>query len=50
MVPLLILRDIHSKLLNQYDCKEGCVSSPSQAHVGARGGLISQDGVSTGGD
>ncbi len=44
--PLLLLRDIHSKLLTQYNCKEDCVSSPSQTHVGARGGLSSQDSVS----
>jgi hypothetical protein len=43
---LLLLRDIHSKLLTQYNCKEGCAPSPSQAHVGARGELSSQDGVS----
>ncbi len=44
--PLLLLRDIHSKLLTKYNCKEGCAPSQSQAHVGARGGLSSQDGVS----
>jgi hypothetical protein len=40
--PLLLLRDIHSKLLTHYDCKEGCAPSQSQAHVGARGGRSSQ--------
>jgi hypothetical protein len=44
--PLLLLRDIHSKLTTQYNCKEGCAPSQSQAHVGARGGLSSQYGVS----
>ena len=28
--PLLLLRDIHSKLLTQYDCREVCAPSPSQ--------------------
>ena len=28
--PLLLLRDIHSKLLTQYDCKEVCAPSQSQ--------------------
>ena len=43
--PLLLLRDIHSKLLTQYDCKEVCVSSQSQGNVGASARLSSQDGV-----
>ncbi len=43
--PLILLRDIHSKLLNQFDCKEVCVSSPSQVNAGASGGLSSQDVV-----
>ncbi len=43
---LLLLRDIHSKLLAEYGCKEGCALSQSQAHAGASGGLSSQDGVS----
>jgi hypothetical protein len=42
--PLLLLRDIHSKLLAEYNCKEA--SSQSQVNVGASGGLSSQDGVS----
>jgi hypothetical protein len=29
--PLVLLRDIHSNLLTQYDCKEACV--PSQLQV-----------------
>ena len=41
----MLLRDIHSKLLNQFDCKEVCASSPSQVNTGASGGLSSQDGV-----
>jgi hypothetical protein len=44
--PLMLLRDIYSKLIDQYDCKEVCVSSPSQVNAGASGGLSSQDGVS----
>ncbi len=34
--PLRILRDIHSKVIDQYDCKEVCVTSPSQVNAGAR--------------
>jgi hypothetical protein len=41
---LLFLRDIHSKLLAEYNCKES--SSQSQVNVGVSGGLSSQDGVS----
>ena len=44
--PLLLLRDIHSKLLTQYDCKEVCASSQSQGNVGASDRLSSQHGVS----
>ncbi len=33
--PLMLLRDIHSKLMDQYDCKEVCASSPSQVNIGA---------------
>jgi hypothetical protein len=44
--PLMLLRDIHSKLINQYDCKEVCVPSPSQVNAGAGARLSSQDGVS----
>jgi hypothetical protein len=44
--PLVLLRDIHSKFLTQFDCKEVCTSSPSQVNVGAGAGLSSQDGVS----
>ncbi len=42
---LMLLRDIHSKLIDQYDCKEVCASSPSQVNAGASGGLSSQDGI-----
>ncbi len=42
--PLLLLRDIHSKLVSDYNCKES--SSQSQVNVGGSGGLSSQDGVS----
>ena len=44
--PLVLLRDIHSKLLTQYDCKEVCVSSQSQVNVGTGVRPTSQDGVS----
>jgi len=44
--PLMLLRDIHSKLIDQYDCKEVCVPSPSQGDAGAGARLSSQDGVS----
>ncbi len=43
--PLLLLRDIHSKLLSDYNCKESCAPSQSQANVGAGARLSSQDGV-----
>ncbi len=39
--PLMILRDIHSKLIDQYDCKEVCAKSPSQVNAGARARLSS---------
>jgi len=44
--PLLLLRDIHSKLIAQLNCKEGCTSSQTQVNVGASDRLNSQDGVS----
>ncbi len=44
--PLLLLRDIHCKLLTQYDCKEVCTPSQSQVNVGANARLRSQDDVS----
>ena len=44
--PLMLLRDIHSKLITQYDCKEVCAPSQSQVNAGAGARLSSQDGVS----
>ncbi len=44
--PILLLRDIHSKILPEYNCKEGCAPSQSHVNVGASGRLSSQDGVS----
>jgi hypothetical protein len=41
----MLLRDIHSKLIDQYDCKEVCASSPSQVNAGDRARPRSQDGV-----
>jgi hypothetical protein len=32
--PLILLRDMHSKLIDQYDCQEVCVTSPSQVNAG----------------
>ena len=46
--PFVLLRDIHSKLLTQYDCKEVCVSSQSQVNVGAGDGPSSQSQVNIG--
>jgi hypothetical protein len=43
--PLMLLRDIHSNLIDQYDCKEVCAPSPSQVNTGARARLNSQDDV-----
>ncbi len=39
------LRDIHSNLISQYDCKEVCAPSQSQGNVGSSARLSSQDGV-----
>jgi hypothetical protein len=44
--PLLLLRDIHGKLLTQCDCKEVCASSQSQVNVGDSARLRTQDDVS----
>jgi hypothetical protein len=44
--PLMLLRDIHSKLIDQNDCKEVCASSPSQVNAGAGVRLSSQHGFS----
>ena len=46
--PLVLLRDIHSKLLMQYDCKEVCAPSQSQVNVGAGAGPSSQSQVNIG--
>jgi hypothetical protein len=44
--PLVLLRDIHSKFLAQYNCKEEvCEQSQSQVNVGAGPRPSSQDGV-----
>jgi hypothetical protein len=43
--PLILLRDIHSKLIDQYDYKEVCAPSPSQVNTGAPARPCSQDGV-----
>jgi hypothetical protein len=43
--PLMLLRDIHCKLIDQYDCKVVCAPTPSQVNSGARARLSSQDGV-----
>jgi hypothetical protein len=44
--PLVLLRDIHSKLIVQYDWKEVCAPSQSQSNLGASARLSSQDGIS----
>ena len=44
--PLLLLRDIHSKLLTQYDCKEVCAQSQSQVNVGTGAGPSSKPPLS----
>jgi hypothetical protein len=44
--PLVLLRDIHSKLITQYDCKEVCAPSQSQVNAGAGDRNSSQDSVS----
>ncbi len=46
--PLVLLRDIHSKLLTQYHCTEVSVSSQSQVNVGAGAGPSSQLQVNIG--
>jgi hypothetical protein len=47
--PLVLLRDIHSKLLTQYDCKEEvCAQSKSQVNVVAGAGPSSQSQVNIG--
>jgi hypothetical protein len=44
--PVMVLRDIHSNLIDQYDCKEVCAPSPSQVNTGAGPRRNSHDGVS----
>ncbi len=46
--PLMLLRDIHSKLLDQYGFKEVCPQSQSQVNVGTDAGLSSQSQVNIG--
>jgi hypothetical protein len=46
--PLVLLRDIHSKFLTQYDCKEVCAQSQSQVNVGTGAGPSSQSQVNIG--
>jgi hypothetical protein len=46
--PLVLLRDIHSKLITQYDWKEVCAQSPSQVNEGAGDGSSSQSQVNIG--
>jgi hypothetical protein len=44
--PLVLLRDIHSKVLTQYNCKEEVCEQPqSQVNVGAGAGPSSQSGA-----
>ena len=44
--PLVLLREIHANLIQQYDCKEVCAPSQSSVNVGASARLSSQDDVS----
>jgi hypothetical protein len=47
--PLVLLRDIHSKLIDPYDCKEEvCAQSQSQVNVGVGGGPSPQSQVNIG--
>jgi hypothetical protein len=46
--PLVLLRDIHSKLVDQYGCKEVCAHPQSQVNVGAGAGPSSQSQVNIG--
>ncbi len=43
--PFLLLRDIHSNLISQYDWKEVCAPSQSQGNVGSSPRRSLQDGV-----
>jgi hypothetical protein len=40
----MLFRDIHSKLITQYDCKEVCAPSQSQVNTGTGDRNSSQDG------
>ncbi len=46
--PLVLLRDIHSKFLTQYESKEVCTPSQSQVNTGTGGGPSSQSQVNIG--
>jgi hypothetical protein len=46
--PLVLPRDIHSKLITQYDYKEVCAQSQSQVNEGAGAGSSSQSQVNIG--
>jgi hypothetical protein len=46
--PLVLLRDIHSKFLTQYDWKEFCAQSQSQVNVRSGVGWSSQSQVNIG--
>ena len=46
--PLVLLRDIHSKLLTQYHCTEVSAPSQSQVNVGTGDGPTSQSQVNIG--
>ncbi len=46
--PLVLLHDIHSKLITQYDCKEVCAQSQSQVNEGAGAGSSSKSQVNIG--
>ena len=43
--PLVLLRDLHTKLISQYDCKEVCAPSQSQGNIGASASSQSQGNV-----
>ena len=46
--PFVLLRDIHSKLITQYDYKEVCAQSQSQVNEGDGAGSSSQSQVNIG--
>jgi hypothetical protein len=46
--PFVLLRDIHSKLITQYDWKEVCTESQSQVNEGTGTGSNSQSRVNIG--